>query len=142
MLRDPMTSLINSALMRLANRAETSDPSALVETFVDAGPSFTLLSGPNHQILYGRRGTGKTHALYYLADHVRKAGDQAVYLDLRQLGSTGGLYADATVPIPERATRLLVDTLLAINEDCIARSCRSKASTQTCSSRGSALWGG
>jgi hypothetical protein len=111
-----MTSPINAALMRLATRAETNDPATLVATFVDAGPLFTLLSSANHQILYGRRGTGKTHALYYLGEHVRKTGDQTVYLDLRQLGSTGGLYADGSLTIQERATRLLVDALLGLSQ--------------------------
>lgn len=110
-----MTSPINGALMRLAARAETNDPATLFATFVDAGPLFTLLSSSNHQILYGRRGTGKTHALYYLGEHVRKRGDQAAYLDLRRLGSTGGLYGDGNVPVQERATRLLVDALLEIS---------------------------
>jgi len=110
-----MTSAINTALMRLAPRAETNDPATLVATFVDAGPLFTLLSSRNHQVLYGRRGTGKTHALYYLREHARKSGDHAVYVDLRQLGSSGGLYADSAIDIRQRATRLLVDTLLAVS---------------------------
>lgn len=62
-----MASTINSALMKLLRRAEGATSSELlVETFVDAGPLFTLLSSPDHQIAYGRRGTGKTHALIYL----------------------------------------------------------------------------
>ncbi|HEU4411745.1 MAG TPA: hypothetical protein VFS43_41260 [Polyangiaceae bacterium] len=109
-----MTSLVNAALMRLPVRAERNDVATLTATFVDAGPLFTLLSSSNHQILYGRRGTGKTHALNYLAEYVRSRGDHAVYLDLRRLGSTGGLYEDSSVSPQERATRLLVDVLREI----------------------------
>jgi replication-associated recombination protein RarA len=67
-----MLSLINEALLRLSLRAETTDRAHLVQTFVDVGPLFIRFSSRNHQILFGRRGTGKTHALSYLADKVEK----------------------------------------------------------------------
>ena len=102
--------------MRLSKRAETQDKMKLVETFVDVGPLFTLLSREDHQVVYGRRGTGKTHALSYLAEKRQKAGDCVVLIDLRTIGSTGGLYADTNLPLPERATRLLCDTLAAFHE--------------------------
>lgn len=97
--------------MGLSRRAETNEPSTLVATFVDVGSLFSLLSSRDHQVLYGRRGTGKTHALHYLGETVRKEGDIAVYVDMRTVGSSGGLYADTSVPVSERGTRLLVDTL-------------------------------
>jgi Cdc6-like AAA superfamily ATPase len=59
-----MTSVINDALLRLTKRAETNDRSKLLETFVNIGPLFTLLSNSDHQVLYGRRGTGKTRRSY------------------------------------------------------------------------------
>ncbi|MED5510587.1 MAG: hypothetical protein VX841_09865 [Pseudomonadota bacterium] len=110
-----MTSAINQAIFRLPKRAEASARSKLIQTFVDIGPLFSLLSGVDHQVLYGRRGTGKTHVLNYLADNREQAGDAVVVTDLRNIGSSAGLYADASVPLPERATRLLVDTLLSIH---------------------------
>lgn len=110
-----MTSSINKAILRLPKRAESSARPKLIQTFVDVGPLFSLLSGIDHQILYGRRGTGKTHVLNYLADSREKEGDAVVVTDLRNIGSSAGLYADATVPLPERATNLLVDTLLSIH---------------------------
>jgi len=106
-----MTRPLNRVLMRLTRRSETNDPSKLVNTFVDIGPLFALLSSRDHQIFYGRRGTGKTHALLYLADQVQADGDWAVYIDLRRLGSSGGIYADESLPLPERGTRLLLDAL-------------------------------
>jgi len=111
-----MPSSINEALMKLQRRAEAADRATLVATFVDVGPLFTLLSSTDHQVLYGRRGTGKTHVLAYVQEAMRKRGDCAIYLDMRTLGSTGGLYADSTIPIAQRATRLLADTLGAIDE--------------------------
>lgn len=102
--------------MRLARRSERVDRGRLVETFVDVGPLFTLLSSDDHQIIFGRRGTGKTHALNFLSDTRAKEGDIVVYVDLQNMGSSGGLYADQGLPVAERATRLLVDTLLAVHE--------------------------
>ncbi|MFO0675780.1 MAG: hypothetical protein U0169_04560 [Polyangiaceae bacterium] len=93
-----------------------NEPDVLTETFVDAGPLFTLLSSIDHQILFGRRGTGKTHALKYLAESMRRNGDIAIYLDARVLGSTGGIYTDPNVPLKERGTRLLVDVLTEITD--------------------------
>lgn len=110
-----MTSEVNKTLMQLGQRAEQQDPSTLVQTFVDVGPLFTLLSARGHQVIYGRRGTGKTHALRYLVETRKQAGELALYLDLRTIGSAGGLYADESVSIAERSTRLLLDVLEAIH---------------------------
>lgn len=107
---------INTVLLKLAKRAETYDRQHLIESFVDVGPLFTLLSNADNQILFGRRGTGKTHVLGYLANEVQKRGSVAVQLDMRTIGSTGGIYSDTRLTISERATRLLVDTLCAIHD--------------------------
>lgn len=112
---------INKALLKLSKRAETvADRAKLVQTFVDTGALGTLLASHDHQIIFGRRGTGKTHALLYLARTAADSGDIAVYIDLRTIGSTGGIYADATLPLAERATRLLADTLCAIHDELLA----------------------
>lgn len=110
---------LNTAFLKLPLRAEGEEPSLLVQTFVDAGHLFTMLSNDDHQVLYGRRGTGKTHALKYLAEDIRRRGETPIYVDMRTLGSSGGLYADDTAPFPERATRLLVDTLVAIHDQLV-----------------------
>jgi hypothetical protein len=103
--------------MQLHRRAEASDAATLVETFVDVGPLFTLLSSRDHQVLYGRRGTGKTHALTFLRAHVNERGDFASMIDLRTIGSTGGLYGDESLPLTERGTRLLADVLGQLHDD-------------------------
>jgi hypothetical protein len=110
-----MTSSLNEAFLRLSKRAETNDISKLVATFVDIGPIFSLLSTVDHQILYGRRGTGKTHALIYLAEKMRGNSHISIYIDMRIIGSTGGLYSDSNTPITQRATRLLLDTFECIH---------------------------
>jgi len=111
-----MTKPTNDALLRLSKRAETTQRQQLTHTFVDVGPLFTLLSSRDHQIVYGRRGTGKTHALVHLANTRERENDIAAYVDLRNIGSSGGIYADSTRPLAERATCLLVDTLTAVHE--------------------------
>lgn len=109
-----VTSIINRAIIDIRRRAENVDPATLAATFVDTGPVFSLLQSKDHQILYGRRGTGKTHALKYLTDSESARGSLPVFIDLRTIGSTGGLYADSNLPIAERGTRLLLDVLEAI----------------------------
>jgi hypothetical protein len=111
-----MTSEINKALMQIVKRAESGDPQTLMSTFVDVGPLLTLLRTPDNQVVYGRRGTGKTHAFMYQAQQVENHGDWGVYLDLRQIGSSGGLYGDSDLPLSERSTRLLVDVLAALHD--------------------------
>lgn len=102
--------------MRIAKRAEKSVPEHLVKSFVDIGPLFTTLSNNDNQIIFGRRGTGKTHLLYYLDSYLRDSGIVSVKIDMRVIGSSGGLYSDRDVPLSQRGTRLLADTLCCIHE--------------------------
>ena len=102
--------------MGLPRRSEGNEVSKLVDTFLDVGPLFTLLSSLDHQVFYGRRGTGKTHALKYLAEQIAGKGDWAVYIDLRRIGSSGGIYSDEELPLTERGTRLLLDALGALHD--------------------------
>jgi hypothetical protein len=102
--------------MRLTLRSETNVRSELIETFVDIGSLFILLSTRDHQILYGRRGTGKTHAFLYLAEIKQQEGDISIYIDMRNIGSSGGIYSDNSKSISERATRLIMDTLTVVHD--------------------------
>ena len=111
-----MASEINQAIYKLVKRAEKQDLKHLVETFVDVGPLLTLLQNRDHQILYGRRGTGKTHALNYLSSDLLHKGHIPVYIDMRNIGSNGGIYSDLNLSITERATRLLIDTYAIIHD--------------------------
>jgi len=111
-----MASNANLAFMQIAKRAETNQRSTLLETFVDVGPLLALLSTGNNQVIYGRRGTGKTHALSFLAEQQEDRGDAVALVDLSNIGSTGGLYANDSIPMAQRATTLLVDVLQSIHE--------------------------
>ncbi len=109
--------LINTTFVGISRRAESVDRKTLVQTFVELGPVIPVLSSRDHQIVYGRRGTGKTHALLYVTEQARTEGTVPVYVDLRNMGSSGGIYADPQIPIPQRATRLLLDVLGTLHED-------------------------
>jgi len=106
-----MSSILNRAILQILRRAERNESDALVSTFVSAGLLFDFIVTKDNQILYGRRGTGKTHVLKYLAEERQKVGDLAVYIDLRTVGSNSSIYQDIRLPIAERGTRLLCDVL-------------------------------
>lgn len=105
----------NLAFLRIAKRAERQDDDVLRNTFVDFGSVLTTLTTVDHQIIFGRRGTGKTHLLTVIRQAKESAGELAIQLDMRNLGSSGGVYADPTIPLTQRATRLLIDVLAAIH---------------------------
>lgn len=113
---DPLKE-IHRTLITFNKRAERSSDAMLVASFVDSAPLFDLLSTTNNQVIYGRRGTGKTHALKFLAEKVEQQGEHPIYLDLRSVGSNGSIYADADRPLAERASTLLVDVLGALNDE-------------------------
>ena len=106
---------INRALNLIPKRAEQRQVDQLRETFVDSGVA-AAVQAIDHQVLYGRRGTGKTHALRYLESELTARGDIAIYVDLRIVGSPEGLFMGDQVPDTERAARLLVDLLGIVHE--------------------------
>lgn len=107
---------LNQALMRIPRRAESADRSTLAMTFVTAGSFAALLHSADHQIFYGRRGAGKTHALLYLSNLIENAGDVPVYVDLRTIGSAEGIYTDSDLSLALRGTHLLIDTIETIHD--------------------------
>ncbi len=107
---------LNEALQQIARRAERNDPEILRNTFVSIGGVASALRNPDHKIIFGRRGTGKTHALIYQKQEVSSSGDLGIFIDLRVLGSDGSVYNDNSLPVAQRATRLLIDFLLDVHE--------------------------
>lgn len=109
-----------SDLMRLAlglsKRAESYDASHLANSFVEIGNVPALLKNNDSAVIFGRRGTGKTHLLSYLSSLIKASGGVVVSIDMRTIGSSSGLYADHGIQLSERATRLLRDTGNAIHE--------------------------
>lgn len=101
---------INVAIMRVPKRAEKNENLHLHETFVDSGIAHAL-DNIDNQVVYGRRGTGKTHAFSYLASEKRSRGDISILLDLRTVGSPDGIVGENGGTATDRASRLLIDVL-------------------------------
>ena len=80
--------IVRSAMGKFVPRSERAeDRAALVATFVDPG-IINLVHNYNNQIIYGRRGTGKTHVLRVLEDRfLEEERTVAAYIDARTLGS-------------------------------------------------------
>lgn len=108
---------VHRAMIGFNKRAERAADPTLVATFVDSEPLFDLLSTPNNQVVYGRRGTGKTHALKYLAEAVETKGERSIYLDLRSVGSNGSIYSDSSKSLHERASTLILDVISGLYDE-------------------------
>lgn len=107
-------------ILRMPLRADKWEEEMLVKTFVSVGPLIPMLRGVNNHILFGRRGTGKTHVLKYLKSLIENEDhDCCVFIDIRQIGSTGSIYSDERIPIEQRATRLFTDILQEIRNQIV-----------------------
>ncbi len=106
---------IQAAISRIIQRSERqTDTEKLVGTYVDVGLLPQLLN-TNHQIFYGRRGTGKTHVMKVLESSFAK--DQnvtTIFIDCRTLGSTSQ-FSDTSIPMGRRCLALFRDFLLEIH---------------------------
>lgn len=107
---------INLSFLKLIKRAEDYDIDHIVKSFVSIDALSAQLNLPENQILFGRRGTGKTHILSFLKNQLEQKNIATISIDMRQIGSSGGIYADPNKELSDRATRLLVDTLRAIHD--------------------------
>jgi len=107
---------INRGLARVPRRADQKSDEHLRKTFVDSGVT-AALEIDDHQVMFGRRGTGKTHALRYAQGVIESQGHLSIYVDLRTVGSPEGLFAAGAVPETERTARLLVDLLGQVHEE-------------------------
>lgn len=113
---------INKKLIAFVKRAEKIESELLVQSFVNVGPLLSVLTAKDNQIIYGRRGTGKTHTLIYLSDYIIKKNNISIYIDMRNIGSSSSIYSDPKIPIQERAARLLIDTLNLFHDALIEES--------------------
>lgn len=118
MLADPN---LMRAVSRINQRSERQeDLSKLLETYVDVG-LLPQLDNRNHQIFYGRRGTGKTHVMKVLESALKTTHSHTVlYIDCRTLGSSSQ-FSDSTLPIGRRCLALFKDVLLAIQDVLLER---------------------
>ncbi|BDB41770.1 hypothetical protein [Mycobacterium kiyosense] len=99
------------AVSSIASRSEREpDVTVLQKTYVETG-ILPQLENHNNQILYGRRGTGKTHVLQVLGQAFEQnSGSHSMYIDIRLLGSSH-LFTDTTRPIADRCIAVFKDFL-------------------------------
>lgn len=123
---------VKDAILRMPRRADKWDEELLVKTFVSIGPLISILQGANNQVLYGRRGTGKTHVLRYLKSVIEgETGDCCIFIDIRQIGSTGSIYSDREIPAQQRATRLFTDILQEVRNQIVDYITKSDANKES-----------
>ena len=103
---------ITSAVGGIHRRAERQpDAEYVTGTFVDNGIVAQLLNR-DHQIVYGRRGTGKTHLLKVLESMLAQDPSTVVcYVDMRMIGSTLQ-FSDEALPVGARVISLFRDILI------------------------------
>jgi Cdc6-like AAA superfamily ATPase len=103
------------AIMSIRLRSEKNpDQDSLLQSFVDAGIK-VLICNDNNQVVYGRRGTGKTHLFKILEPSVFGERVILIYIDARILGSSAQ-FSDPTVPMRQRCLSLFRDIFSEINE--------------------------
>ncbi len=108
---------IIQAVARILQRSERQlDVQKLIDSFVDTGILPQLLNR-NNQIIYGRRGTGKTHVFRVLAAKLREdPRNTVVEIDCRTLGSTEQ-FSDHTIPLRQRCLSLFRDLLEPLHSE-------------------------
>lgn len=106
----------HNAFLDLPRRAERIDDEALSTAFVDTPPLLRRVAAGESQIVFGRRGTGKTHVLKHAARQQKGKNSVSSYIDLRLVGSNQSIYGDTSLELTERATRLVIDVLTALGQ--------------------------
>jgi len=107
---------VQKAVASIKQRSEKQrDIQKLIDSFVDLG-IMPQIASENNQIVYGRRGTGKTHLFGYLASELRlKPKIAVVSIDCRTLGSSRQ-FSDLTLPIETRCVALFRDILAEVHD--------------------------
>lgn len=102
---------IVQSISSISQRAERQrDLSKIISSYVEVGILPQLLNN-NNQILYGRRGTGKTHILKYLENEYKTDVNKTVcYIDCRILGSSPQ-FSDSRLSLSHRCSSLFIDIL-------------------------------
>lgn len=100
---------INRAISAIRERADRqTDAQKLIGAFVDIG-LLNQINNKNNQIIFGRRGTGKTHIFRVLQAQLGEP-DPVLYLDARTLGSSTQ-FSDTSATLSQRCTALFRDIL-------------------------------
>lgn len=101
---------IIQAVSSISQRAERQrDMNKLVSSYVEVGILPQLMNN-NNQILFGRRGTGKTHILKYFENQIKNDKNTIIYIDCRVLGSSPQ-FSDTQLSLSHRCSSLFKDIL-------------------------------
>lgn len=117
--------LWTGALPHVSRRAERSEGSTLRDTFVEMVDVDLLTRSRENQIIFGRRGTGKTHVLNYMAEILGRQEEVVVLADLRIVGSASAYQLRDESSFELAATRIVVDLLATMHEQLFAYSLRA-----------------
>ena len=79
--KPPAVPNVKELLQKLSKRAERLDSKQQADTFVSLGGIERILLNSDNRIIFGRRGTGKTHLLAFVRDDARRKGEVAVTVD-------------------------------------------------------------
>ncbi len=107
---------IQKAIASIKQRSEKQrDLQKLIDSFVDLG-IIPQIASENNQVVYGRRGTGKTHLFGYLASELKDRPNVAVIsVDCRTLGSSRQ-FSDPNLAIEARCLALFRDILAEVHD--------------------------
>lgn len=111
---------VQDAILQIQLRADKWDDNSLVKSFVKVGPLIPLLDSENNQIIFGRRGTGKTHVLRYFKSLKEGQDDCCIFVDLRKIGSSNSIYADPSLPMEQRALRFFIDIIKVLSDEIVS----------------------
>lgn len=91
---------LRTAVSSLPQRAERLDGVVLRDTFNDIGGLGDTIVSHDNKIFYGRRGSGKTHALRFQKELISiSENNLAIFIDLRRIGSNDSLYNSREVEL-------------------------------------------
>lgn len=115
-------------LQQISKRAEDLTPEEQARSFVSIRRIDGALRNRDSRIIFGRRGTGKTHILSYVASAAEKSGDIPIVIDLRTLGSNNSIYSDQSLEAHARATRLIRDLITGVHDGLVEKLTHPKSS--------------
>lgn len=104
---------VEGAIGRVERRAEReTDYRKLYDIYVDRGV-LAEMSATENQIVYGRRGVGKTHLFHFYRDHLLTSGSNVLFqiYDCNKLGSGLGLVTSNPMVIAEQMFRELLNDI-------------------------------
>lgn len=102
-------------LQQISKRAEDLTLEEQAKSFVAIRRIDGALKSRDSRVIFGRRGTGKTHILSYFSNTATQRGDLSLLIDLRTIGSNNSIYSDSSINPGSRATTLIRDLIYSLH---------------------------